>query len=1465
MGPRLSIQPGKQQRYVCPIAHCIARGILLLSALPAHSQQNSLNAAWQPIGPAQASTAAYGKVTGRVTSISIDPADPTGNTVYLGTNGGGVWKSTNAAAASSVSFTPLTDTLPVFSGNSGSAAIPSLAIGAVSARNNIVLAGTGDPNNANDSYYGQGLLRSADGGLTWTLTRNSLDGASGNHSFAALAFAGFAWSATSPGTVVAAVSNSAEAVLVGGVNTTNSVMGLFYSTDYGVTWHMSTVMDGAQIVQRPLLNGGSHGGNAATAVVWNPVRKRFFAALRFHGYYESADGLTWTRLAQQPGAGLTTAACPTNTDQPGSSACPIFRGALAVESTSGDTYALTVDASNRNQGLWRDACASTGSGCAVALAFGLRLGGTSLEAGSGSTVVAQGDYNLSIAAASAGTDTLIFVGTVDLYRCSLTAGCVTMRNTTNALNACGAPAQVAPAQHALAAFATATQPTLFVGNDGGLWRSTDGVNQQGSPCSADDAAHFDNLNAGLGSLAQVQSLAQHPTDAATLIAGLGANGTAATTTAAANSTAAWTQLAAGEGGNVAIDPENPAAWYITTAAGVSIRRCGNGGACAAADFAGAPTIGPTQIAHDLSLVQTPWLLDPALASNVIVGTCRVWRGPGSDGALWSSSNVISSMFAGSPSSVCRAANAVVRSLAAGGPASNANIARNAGSQVIYAGMAGTLTGGASTGGHLFVTQSAGTASATSAWSDVTASPVTTNGLTSTFNPSGYDISSVYVDPHDATGRTAYVTIKGFGVAHVYRSINAGASWTNISRNLPDAPTNSVVVDPNDANTIYVAMDSGVYVTTQVSTCETTNCWSVYGTGLPNSPVTSLIAAQAMPTGDGRAGELRAATYGRGVWQIPLLNASTAAQPAITLAPATLSFASQPVATASSAQSVTVTNSGSASLTISQIAISQAQLPLGPQSEFTSTDNCIGSSIAIGQSCNIGVRFVPAATGARNATMTIYANVAGGQTTVALTGTATAAGSVTLLPVALTFPQTSVNAASSAQNITISNTSTGTVALGAAAVTGDFTISANTCSSSLATNTGCTVAISFRPTASGARSGTFTITGDNNELSASLSGSAVLPATDALSPAALSFAAQILGASSAAQQVTITNSGDVALTLIATQATGDFTAANSCGNSLAAHSTCSISVVFQPKTLGSAAGTLIVSDQYRTQTITLSGTGVAPAGVSLSPLFGVTFPATGIALISSPQTVTLTNNGGVALSIATLAISGDFAVVAGSNTCSSTLAVGAACSLQVAFTPTTGGARTGALTISSNAPGSPQTLALNGAGVDFALAANGISTVTVTSGQSGVFPLLFTSGLAVAGSTVSLTCTGAPQNSTCKIVPASLAIDGSTTTVAVTIVTGTTSASIAGHSGNIFWAILFVPVGMIAVRRRRILPALACCVLLVAGGCGEGRLIPSASGPGSGSGAVTPAGTYNIVVTATSTGLTRTVNLSLIVQ
>ena len=1436
--------------------------VAMLKAAP---RDSTLSATWQPLGPAQVASLTYGSVTGRVTTIAIDPVDATGNTVYLGTTGGGVWKSTNAAGpAASVSFTPLTDTLPVFSPNAESVAVPSLSIGAVSVQSGVILAGTGDPNDATDSFYGSGILRSADGGLTWTLIRNSHDDVNGNHSFVGLGFSGFAWSI--PTTVVAAVSQAAEGALVNAVDNTNSLMGLYYSTDAGVTWKMGVIKDGSQVVQTPQPAGVTHGGNAVTSVVWNPIRQRFYAAVRFHGYYESLDGITWARLDHQPGSGLTTTACPVNPNATGSIACPIFRGVLAAQPLTGDTFALTTDSSNIDQGLWQDICAISGGSCSGAVTFGTRLGSTALEVGSGSAVIPQADYNMALTAVPVGAnaDTLVYAGTVDLYRCSLAGGC-SFRNTTNAGNACNGSAMVAPAQHAIAALATSTQPLLFMGNDGGLWRSRDGANTQGTTCSADDATHFENLNAGLGSLAEIVSFAQDPVSPGTLLAGLGANGTAATSSATTN--AAWTQLSAGEGGTVGIDPSNPQLWYLSTAEGVSIRQCTNGANCTAADFSGLPTLGPTQVAGDVSLIDVPWLLDPTLPSNVLIGTCRVWRGPADDGRLWSSSNAISATFAGSAGAGCMAATpAVVRSLGAGGLLNNAAATQNSGSPVLYAGMAGALDGGGSSyGGHLFSTTSGATANNATVWKDIATSPVSSAASDQqTFNPGQFDISAVVADPHDATGETVYVTVMGFGdnliaTAHLYRSIDGGAHWTNISSNLPNAPANSAVVDPNDANTVYIALDTGVYVTTQVTTCSTANCWSVYGASLPNAPVVSLAVASSLPTGDGRMGELRAATYGRGIWQIPLLTANTALQPAMSLEPTSLTFAAQAVATASDTQTITVKNSGTVPLTISKVVVT---------GDFNETDTCVASPIAVNSTCVIQARFLPTVTGNRTGVLTVYGNVAGGQATANLAGTATAAAAVVLNPISLTFASTLISSTSFAQNITISNIRDSPVGLKTPSVTGDFKIAANTCGASLAASTGCTVSVVFSPTTSGTRTGSFSITDDAGTQTASLIGIGTSPATDALSPAALSFGPQQLTTASAGQIITLTNTGDVALTLIAAQiASGDFAVVNSCGNSLNAHSSCSMSVSFVPVDLGVRTGVLSISDVYRTQMISLSGIGIAPQGVSLAPTSGLQFPATGIGQSVSSSVVTLTNNRDLSLAIANKVTSGDFAILAEGDTCGDTLAANSACTLQIAFTPTVSGVRSGTLSIADSSTNSPHVMQLHGTGVDFALDPNGDTTVTIKSGQNAVFPLLLSPAAGIPSKVVaSFTCTGAPQNATCNVTPSSVGLD-TTTTISVTVLTGVTSSSRATEH-RVLWFTVLLPVGLLALGRRksRIACLIVLCCLISAGGCGAGRLIPGTGGSSpTPPTQVTPAGTYPITVSAASAGLTRTVNLVLIVQ
>jgi len=1453
----------------------LTRQVLARASFGALPRASLLTAAWSSVGPGQIASQSYGNVTGRVTSIAIDTADATGNTVYVGTTGGGVWKLTNAAgAASSVAFVPLTDTLPVFNANAGGVAMPSLSIGAISVGNGVVLAGTGDPNDATDSYYGEGILRSTDGGNTWTLSQQSNDGVAGHHSFVGLSVAGFAWSTTTPGLVVAALAQSAEGMLVNAPNTTDSIMGLYYSTDSGASWQMGLVLDGTQVVQMP--SSAQYPGNAATSVVWNPVRQMFYAAVQYHGYYSSPDGISWTRLANQPGAGLTTTACPTNSGRTGNTSCPIFRGALAVQAATGDTFAVTVDANNLDQGLYRDVCGLSSGSCSTStIAFGSKLTSAALEVGSGSTptAIAQGDYNLSLAAVATGTgataDTLLFVGTVDLYRCSLGGGCTVLRNTTNASNGCLAPAMVSPAQHAIATLAGAeaggTLPLIYLGNDGGLWRSVDGVNQQQSPCSSDDAKHFQNMNAGIGSLAEVVSFAQHPTDPATVLAGLGANGTAGTGSATA--TTAWPQISAGEGGVVTIDQTTPQNWYVSTKSGVSLRYCGSGSNCTATNFTGSPTIGYTQVDNDASLIYAPFLLDPALTTDVLIGTCRVWRGLGESGSAWPGSSAISTILGGAQNSACSASsNAMIRSLAAGGPASTSSAAQDAGSTVLYAGMAGSNDGGGSYGGHLFANYAAGTASNSTTWTDETTSAVT-NVTGGVFNPGGFDISSLAADPHDATGMTVYATVMGFAgngvnAAHVYRSTTGGTSWTNISSNLPNAPANAVLVDPNDANTLYVAMDSGVYVTITVTTCATAtvNCWSIYGTSLPNAPVVALAAASGMATGDGRLGELRAATYGRGIWEIPLLTAASPTAPAMTLSPTSLTFATQAVSTTSAAQTITVTNSGTASLTITQITAS---------TNFTETNNCTSAAIAVNSSCTVWVEFLPSTTGSLSGVLTIYGNVVGGQATALLNGTGASAAAIALNPLSLNFAATSVGATSAAQSITISNTGGVTTTLQTPVLTGDFIFSANTCGTTLGAGTGCTVSIEFKPTAAGVRSGNLSITDSVGTQTATLSGTGQLPATDTLSPMSLTFAAQQINTTSTTLQVTLTNNGDAALTLIsAVIVSGDFTMVNGCGNSLIGHSTCALTVAFVPKSVGAQTGSLTVSDINRSQSVVLNGTGLAPAGVSLSPASPMTFAATGVGLTSSAQTITLTNNGGVALAIQSMAPTGDFSIVAGSsNTCGTSLAAGAACTLQIVFAPTAQAARTGSFTVVDNAASSPQTLQLAGTGVDFALVVNGSASQTIAAGSTAVYSLLLASNAGVPG-TATLTCSGAPANATCVVNPSSATLGG-TTVITVTVETNVADLrwqGIPGGRGRLPWLALMLPVGILGVARRRarrIASLALLCFVCAIMGCGTGRVIPSSSESSGGN--PTPSGTYNLTVSGISAGITHSIGLTLIVQ
>ena len=205
----------------------------------------------------------------------------------------------------------------------------------------------------------------------------------------------------------------------------------------------------------------------------------------------------------------------------------------------------------------------------------------------------------------------------------------------------------------------------------------------------------------------------------------------------------------------------------------------------------------------------------------------------------------------------------------------------------------------------------------------------------------------------------------------------------------------------------------------------------------------------------------------------------------------------------------------------------------------------------------------------------------------------------------------------------------------------------------------------------------------------------------LSPTSLSFSTQAIGTTSAAQTVTLKNSSTTTLTIgritITGTNAGDFPQTHTCGSSLAAGGSCTISVTFGPTASGTRTAALSVTDNAAgsPQKVSLTGIGTT---AKLSPT-SLNFGTVDIGTRSLAKTVSLTNGGRTTLTISAIGITGtnagDFAQT---HTCGSSLAAGASCSISVTFRPTASGSRTASLTVSDNAAGSPQQAALSGAGL-----------------------------------------------------------------------------------------------------------------------------------------------------------------------
>ena len=277
--------------------------------------------------------------------------------------------------------------------------------------------------------------------------------------------------------------------------------------------------------------------------------------------------------------------------------------------------------------------------------------------------------------------------------------------------------------------------------------------------------------------------------------------------------------------------------------------------------------------------------------------------------------------------------------------------------------------------------------------------------------------------------------------------------------------------------------------------------------------------------------------------------------------------------------------------------------------------------------------------------------------------------------------------------------------------------------------------------------------------------------------------------------------------------------------------------------------------------------VAP-GASLSGS-GIEFGMVTQGTASAAQPVTLTNSGNAALAISSIAAAGDFAET---NNCGATLAIGAACQIQLVFTPTATGVRSGTLTVVDNAPSTPQIVTLQGTGVaaiSVAPAAGSATTATVSSGGTANYNLSLTAAPGFAGM-VTLSCSGAPQNAACTVSPTTLTLtSGGSAKFSVAVTTGVSQSAALHWIGEARLAGLGIASLLLLPLLNRIRSAARCfglcvaivCVAFALSGCGGGSLTTS-SNPAA---LTTPAGTYQLTVTATAGTSQVTQSLTVTVQ
>jgi hypothetical protein len=1024
---------------------------------------------------------ALSSATGRVTAIEASPGVP--GRLWVGTPGG-LWLRSGAASA----FVPVFDSEPSLS-------IGAVAIDSSAQPNPAVYAATGEADESDDSYYGQGIFASTDAGVSWTQL--------GAAQFANVAIGSLALDARSePPTIYAAASfgSSASRTDASWIETDFNAMGVWRSADGGQTWiHylLGTFGTCPYFSNEPC---------PATQVIVDPANPSIvFASIQWEGVFRSSDsGTTWTEVSFPGLAGA------------------VGRSSVAANGT--DVYAI-VGAFDGVE--YRGFYASTDGGVTwsartvpgAALGGGVTIDGT----GAGNFSLSSFDQALAIDPADSSGQTVAFGG-VGIYRS--TDGGATWTFLANS-------GGVASEQHAIA-FDPASAHSLYAGNEGGLYRF-DAPTQTWSALNTQISA------------AGVQSVAPDPDSNATVLAGLGANGTARIHSSASPS-ASWTQVDRSDGGMVAFDPGNPSLAYhtfATTAAGPAIAVSSDGGSTWASSAATSALRSAMASAGDAGAGYYPPLaVDPSVVGRVMAGAHSVYVS--NDAMQTWARQTIQDLTGGCGDGTCALEDIEIApsdDTKAYALAMETNsTARRTPFRVTTTAQANFQVDASHPGGAV--------------WTDVTAN------LSPYALPTDTQATCLAIDPFDY--RVAYLGLSGFtaatGVGHVMVTRDFGQSWTEAdggspdtypppANALPDIPVLRLLVDRGDpsGNTILAATDIGVFRTTDGGAD-----WATYNLGtIPAIPVFDL---EQNPSG-----AIFAGTFGRGVFELASTQASAT--------PTT-----SPTATPTATPSATATATSTATAT--------------PTATRTAT---------------------PAATATRTATPTPTATSTPTPTATA-TRTATPTATPTPAPVSATLvvqPKHrnfgsevfgTVGATSKPRLVILRNRSSAAITLMNAQVTGDFAIDAGatTCGAALRAHQQCAYGVVFSPTAMGTRTGSMRLddNAQNNPQQIALSGKGV-PGKINIAPKRINFGKVSASSAPAHRTISVSNPNSVPLMVSSVEVSGGaFTITDGCTGTLPAQGTCSIAVSFAPQAVSRASGTVTISDDAAKspQLVRLSGKG-----------------------------------------------------------------------------------------------------------------------------------------------------------------------------------------------------------------------------------------------------------------------------------